>query len=396
LIDEAITPLILSASLANVEQVIVYKQAILVASQLIKNSDYLIDFTNKNIKITNEGITRIQQFTADFSGVWVHATYKLELIQVALSALNLYQKDQDYLIESDEIKVIDLLTGRVAEGRVWSKGLHQLIAIKENVTPPAELSTLTQITFQNFFLMYNTLGGMSGTLKEASSEFYDVYGLNVFCVPLNQPNQLVTLPMRMFLETAPFEHALIESVRQVHALGRPILIGTDSVEDSEHLSLLLKSHHLPHQVLNARQNKLEANIVEMAGEQQKITIATNMAGRGTDIKISPEVSALGGLHVISCQHNKARRIDRQLIGRAARHGQAGSAEILFNANVFKMSLKSYKLLANYVANHPSILNAIVINWFFSIPKYFYERQQRTLRKSLQAQDNAVRNKNLSI
>ncbi|MEO8007880.1 MAG: hypothetical protein ABI728_05095, partial [Betaproteobacteria bacterium] len=228
------------------------------------------------------------------------------------------------------VGIIDETTGRLAEGRVWSRGLHQLIEIKEGCKPSGEQVTLAQITYQRFFQRYLRLGGMSGTLREARSELRTVYGLRVVKVALLRPSQRQSLPARLFQNREVLWQTVVSRAAQISRSGRPVLIGTDSVADSESLSTQLTRAGLDHAVLNARNDQREAQIVSEAGQAGRITVATNMAGRGTDIPLGAGVAERGGLHVINCQHNVSRRIDRQLIGRCARQGDAGSTQTLLS------------------------------------------------------------------
>jgi preprotein translocase subunit SecA len=251
-----------------------------------------------------------------------------ELTVQALTAKELYLLGKHYVIDEDKVVIVDEFTGRLMPDRSWRDGLHQAVEAKESleVTPPKD--TYARISFQRFFRLYRKLSGMTGTAREAGSEFWQIYNLPVVVIPTNRPCVRKTHPdIVLTCDSAKWKRIVAE-VRRVHESGRPILIGTRSVRASEHLSELLHDDHLPHQVLNAVHHRQEAQIVAEAGQPGKITVATNMAGRGTDIKLGRGVANLGGLHVIAAERNESGRIDRQLFGRCARQGDPGSAQAI--------------------------------------------------------------------
>jgi preprotein translocase subunit SecA len=285
--------------------------------------------------------------------------------------------------------MIDQTTGRVAPGRVWSRGLQQLLELKEGCPPSGEQETIAQITYQRFFPRYHHLCGMSGTLIEAQAELASVYGLRIARLPLLRASRRVQLPVRVFATRDHKWEAVIARVRELRAQGRPVLIGTDSVADSEQLGLLLTAAGLPHALLNARNDRAEADVIARAGMAGQITVATNMAGRGTDIPLAPNVAERGGLHVICCQQNASARIDRQLHGRAARQGDPGSVETILSledgllARVLPAALP--RLLALFWSGArplPAWLGALVARF----PQRIEERWQRAQRRMLQQQD----------
>jgi preprotein translocase subunit SecA len=225
------------------------------------------------------------------------------------------------------VQLLDTVTGRTADGRVWSRGLQTLVELKEGCNVSPATTTRTQISFQRFFARYLRLCGMSGTLAECRGELLTLYRRDVATIALRNPSQRSVLPERVFVDAPRRWQAVVRRVEALHAQGRPVLVGTDSVADSEVLSGLLEAAGVAHRVLNARHDAAEADIVAQAGQHGAVTVATHMAGRGTDIELAPGVAALGGLHVLCCQDNPSKRLDRQLIGRCARQGDPGSAEI---------------------------------------------------------------------
>jgi len=261
-------------------------------------------------------------------GPWQRPRYRREAVHIALVGLHACRRDEHYLVRDGRIDLLDEVTGRVAVGRFWSRGLHTVVALKEGLAAPPETETVAQTTFQRFFQRYWRLGGISGTLWEARAELHEVYGARVVRIPLYRPCIRQMLPARCFDSTETMFDAVAERVAMLQAAGRPVLVGTDSVADSAHLSALLHARGVRHQLLNAVQDADEAQRIASAGVAGRVTVATNIAGRGTDIRLDAAAATAGGLHVIATMRNRSRRIDRQLIGRAARHGDPGSAESL--------------------------------------------------------------------
>ena len=326
LIDEARTPFVLSRSQSDAPQPRDLEHALAMARTLTAGSDFTLDSHLRGATLTHTGRERIEQESAAPEPVWRNRLHREESIGTALAALHLYRRDEHYLVRQGQVVIIDPTTGRLAPGRAWSKGLHQLIEMKEGCHCTRAALTAAQITYQRFFPRYLRLGGLSGTLRDSRDELRAVYGLDVCPVPLRRRNRRVTLPTRLFAGTHALHGAVVDRARQFRAAGRPMLVGTDSVADSEALSKRLTAAGLDHAVLDARHHRDEAEIVARAGSRGAITITTNMAGRGTDIPLAEGVAELGGLHIVSCQLNPARRIDRQLAGRAARQGDPGSVE----------------------------------------------------------------------
>jgi preprotein translocase subunit SecA len=328
LIDEARMPLILSARTSNAEQSAFYRQALFLAAQLRFGDEYTLDHAHRRAALTNAGRKRAETLAAHIGGAWNARRRREEILCLALAAQHLFMNQHQYLVRDREVIIIDETTGRAAPGRVWSQGLHQLIELKENCPPTEHQQTVAQTTFQRFFSRYLRLSGISGTVLEAGDELLAIYGLPVAVVPLQFPCRRRRLPDRVFAERDARCRHVVAQVLSLRAQGRPVLIGTDSVGDSEALSERLAQAKVAHTVLNARFDAEEAQIVAQAGQAGAVTVSTNMAGRGTDIRLGADVVALGGMHVIACQTNDSTRIDRQLYGRCGRQGEPGSVEHL--------------------------------------------------------------------
>ena len=326
LLDEATVPLILSETRNDPAHRAELWQALGIARQLHAGEHYRLDDLTRAAELTPAGCERTAALAAALAGAWRSRRRREELACTALAALNAYHRNHDYLVRDGRVEIIDRVTGRTVPGRVWSRGLQGLIELKEGCRVTGETRTIAQITYQRFFPRYLRLAGMSGTLREARRELAATYGLQVIPVPLRVPLRRVRLPTRMFHDSTARWDAVAERVAGLRAQARPVLIGTDSVEASEALSQRLTAEGIAHALLNARHDRAEAEIVARAGEPGAVTVATNMAGRGTDIVLGPGVEAAGGLHIISCQHNTSRRLDRQLEGRSARQGDSGSVE----------------------------------------------------------------------
>jgi preprotein translocase subunit SecA len=326
LLDEAELPLILSRAAPHAARRAFLWQALALARRLVQGRDYRLLPVERVAHLTPAGEEQLAQWAAPLAGPWLRARYRREAVVLALAALHLFRRNTHYLVRDGSIELIDEVTGRVAPGRVWSRGLHTLVALKEGLSPPAETETVAQTTYQRFFQRYWRLCGISGTLREARAELRQVYGSQVVRIPLHQPDRRRQLPLRSFADLDALFDAVVIRVATLQAAGRPVLVGTDNVAASLQLSGKLQQAGIAHQVLNALNDAAEAAIVAQAGHQGRVTVATRMAGRGTDIALDAPALAAGGLHVISCQHNPSRRLDRQLAGRAARHGDPGSCE----------------------------------------------------------------------
>lgn len=326
-IDEARTPLIISETLPDDLGEEVYKQGIGTAKSLRKSIDYQTG-KDRDIWLTDEGLLNVRASTEAFGGVWKSALWRKELMQKALSALHLFNRDEHYIIAEDKVQIVDEFTGRVMPDRTWERGLHQMIEAKEDCEITGQRKTLSQITYQRFFRRYLLLAGMTGTAKEVGPELKRVYDLSVVRVPTHKPSRRIRSNDRVFHSSEERWAEVARRAQEMAARGRSVLVGTRSVEASETLSSLLNAQGVAHAVLNARQDKTEADDISKAGQPGRITVATNMAGRGTDIKLSTEVQEKGGLHVILTEFHESARVDRQLFGRSARQGDPGTVEAI--------------------------------------------------------------------
>lgn len=328
LIDESRTPLIISGSVVGREEVNFMRAVMVFAESLEKGKDFIIDSSTRLVRIKESGEKKICDLVLPPDTQWTGTIRKNEMIRRAVSALHLFDLDKDYLVRDGKVQIIDAFTGRVMPDRSWEQGLQQLIEIKEGCEVTQQQETVAKISYQRFFRSYLHLSGMTGTAREVTGEFWSVYGLPVVRIHTHRPLRRKALPDRVFFNRDERDFYLLERVRELHATGQPVLIGTGSVAASETAGRLLASAGLRHKILNAKNDAEEAEIVSLAGERGAITIATNMAGRGTDIKLAPGIVELGGLHVILTELHEAARIDRQLAGRCARQGDPGSYEAI--------------------------------------------------------------------
>jgi preprotein translocase subunit SecA len=333
LVDEARTPLILSAQRDDVEEVRTYARALAVAAELQADTHYRVRARERAIQLLPAAEARVTELCAADQGLLTARRARLALVQQALSALHLYRRDEHYIVRAgddgqDKVEIVDENTGRVMPDRAWEAGLHQMIELKEGVPTTARRETLSRITYQRFFRRYLRLAGMSGTVMEVAPELRAVYGLEVVRIPTHRKVLRRDLGVRLLADAASRWAAVAARAQALAAAGRPVLIGTRSVAASEAAGRALAALGLPHTVLNARHDAEEAAIVADAGQAGRITVATNMAGRGTDIHLDDAVRAAGGLHVILTEFHDSGRVDRQLFGRAGRQGDPGSFEAI--------------------------------------------------------------------
>ena len=343
LIDEARTPLIISGQsgkstkLYEVCDILAQqlergeashemtKMAAIMGEEVIETGDFVVNEKDKIVNLTEQGIKKVEKF---FNIENLADPENLEIqhnIILALRAHNLMHKDQDYVVKDDEILIVDEFTGRIMPGRRYSDGLHQAIEAKEHVKVKRESKTLATITFQNFFNKYDKKGGMTGTALTEEKEFRDIYGMDVVEIPTNRVVQRKDLDDAVYMTKKEKFNAVVEAVKEAHAKHQPVLVGTITIETSELLSRMLKREGIPHNVLNAKFHELEAEIVAQAGQADAVTIATNMAGRGTDIKLDDVAREAGGLKIIGTERHESRRIDNQLRGRSGRQGDPGES-----------------------------------------------------------------------
>ncbi|RDU67846.1 preprotein translocase subunit SecA [Helicobacter equorum] len=324
LIDEARTPLIISAPVNRTMEN--YQLANSVAQKLQNEQDFHIDEKNRVILLTEEGIKNAEKFFGVDNLYSIENAALSHHLDQALKANYLFMRDKDYVVRDGEVVIVDEFTGRLSEGRRFSEGLHQAIEAKEKVDIKEESQTLADITFQNYFRLYDKLAGMTGTAQTEASEFLQIYNLDVVSIPTNVPVQRKDLNDLIYKSEREKFEAVIAKITELYKRGQPVLVGTASIERSELLHELLKKSRIPHTVLNAKQHAKEAEIIKDAGKKGAVTIATNMAGRGVDIKIDDEVRELGGLYIIGTERHESRRIDNQLRGRAGRQGDPGVSQ----------------------------------------------------------------------
>ena len=321
LIDESRTPLIISGSQRQTANL--YVNADRFVKRLHEDEDYEIDIKGKNIQLTEEGIAKAEKAFKVNNIYDPENTALVHYIAQALKANYIMHNDVDYVVEENQVVIVDQNTGRKMPGREWSDGLHQAIQAKENVPIKSETVTMATITYQNFFRLYNKLAGMTGTAKTEEEEFLSIYNMRVVEIPTNRPVARKDEPDLIFGTKKAKYNALINEIIELHQKGQPVLVGTISVETSELLSKMLKERRIRHEVLNAKNHAREAEIIKNAGQKGAVTIATNMAGRGTDIKLGEGVKELGGLAVLGSERHESRRIDNQLRGRSGRQGDPG-------------------------------------------------------------------------
>lgn len=352
LIDEAVTPLIISRQTQNKPYQDVYQSAQKIADELTLGQDYHLNLRYKEIELKQSAYDKIRQLSNSLPGIWRGDSRRVELINQALSAKEYYHPQKQYVVQDGKVVIVDEFTGRLMPNRTWRHGLHQAIEAKENIDITSPTETLSRISFQRFFRFFNKLSGMTGTAKEASNEFWHIYRLQVMSIPTNRPCIRRLRPDRVYADTEQKYRAIVDHVIALNQSERPVLIGTRSVSASEKLAKMFDEKGLRYNLLNAVRHSEEAKIVAAAGEGGAITIATNMAGRGTDIKLGRGIAELGGLHVIASERHESGRIDRQLFGRCARQGDPGSAQSFICAEDELIQ----RFLPSYV--HQRLVNAI--------------------------------------
>ncbi|WP_295255709.1 preprotein translocase subunit SecA, partial [Veillonella sp.] len=328
LIDEARTPLIISGP--GERSTDSYYTLAKVVPQLVAGEDYTIDEKQKTIAPTESGIAKVEKMLK-IENLYDSANLELNhLLNASLRAYAMMHRDKDYVVKDGQVVIVDEFTGRLMFGRRYSDGLHQAIEAKEGLKVERESQTLASITFQNYFRMYEKLAGMTGTAKTEEQEFNNIYGLEVYEIPPNKPLLRKDLPDLIFKTKKAKYKAVVKDVVERHKKGQPVLVGTTSITQSEQLSDMLLKSGVPHNVLNAKHHEKEAEIVANAGQRGMVTIATNMAGRGTDISLGEGVAELGGLHILGTERHESRRIDNQLRGRSGRQGDPGSSQFFLS------------------------------------------------------------------
>ena len=391
LIDEARTPLIISGPAE--ESTEMYYVAKKVADNLIKDIDYETDEKLKTASLTQDGVKKIEKMLRIDNLYDERFVDLVKHINQALKAKEFFHRDVDYIVKDGEVIIVDEFTGRLMFGRRYSDGLHQAIEAKEGLRVQSENQTLATITFQNYFRMYKKLAGMTGTALTEAREFKEIYNLDVYVIPTNKPVIRIDHPDVVFkTEDAKFR-AIVKKIEELYKKGQPVLVGTRSIEKSERLSKMLKRVGIPHNVLNAKYHEREAEIIKDAGQYKAVTIATNMAGRGVDIKLGEGVAELGGLFILGTERHEARRIDNQLRGRSGRQGDPGESQFylsledelmrLFGGDQVKSLLTTLKVDEDEPIEHP-LLSRIIENAQKKVEAYNF-----SIRKNLLDYDNVL-------
>lgn len=333
LIDEAVTPLIISHTKSGGEMERAAKAAWDLVKKFVPSEHYQLDLEHRRITILRPGLAlTLEALGLPSLGIWGSRRRRIDLMRLAVEAREFFRRDEQYVVQEDKVVIVDPATGRPMPMRTWRAGLHQIIEAKEGITITGEMETLARVSFQAFFRRYRHLAGASGTLAEAATELWVTYTVPFVKIPRHLPSQLQHAGTLFVPDLPSQQSALLHEVKTRHARGQPILIGTRSVDTSEHVEAALAAANLGNtQVLNARRLKEESLLVAQAGKQSRLTIATSMAGRGTDIRLGHDVAQLGGLHVIAIEANESARVDRQLFGRAARQGDPGSVMSIYHA-----------------------------------------------------------------
>ena len=406
LIDEARTPLIISGSSGKSTKIYeacdnlvrqlkkgtekeLSKMDIIMKEDNNETGDYVANEKEKTVNLTEQGIKKVEKF---FNIENLADPENLEIqhnIILALRAHNLMHKDQDYVVKDDEILIVDEFTGRIMPGRRYSDGLHQAIEAKEHVKVKRESKTLATITFQNFFNKYDKKGGMTGTALTEEKEFRDIYGMDVVEIPTNRVVQRKDLDDAVYMTKKEKFNAVVEAVKEAHAKHQPVLVGTITIETSELLSRMLKREGIPHNVLNAKFHELEAEIVAQAGQADAVTIATNMAGRGTDIKLDDVAREAGGLKIIGTERHESRRIDDQLRGRSGRQGDPGESRFyisleddlmrLFGSERLMKVFTSLGVEENEQIEHKMLSNSESVKIFSTMTRVTMSRERSSMR-----------------
>lgn len=388
LIDDARTPLILSETSSG-EGMSMSEAAVAlaIARSLDEGEHYLLKKDIRRARLTDAGLQMVRHRTAQLSGSWQFERYRQERVCQALAALHLFRRDIDYLVQQDRVDLIDQATGRPTPQRRLQHGLHRILEVKERCSLSDESNPISSLSYQRFFTRYHRLCGMSGTLREAKGELQRVYGPRVLSIPSVRPSRRRMLPLRMATSRACQLDMLLEQVKALRASGRAILVGTRTVRLSEDVSILLTAHGIDHEVLNARQDGAEARVVAAAGRAGQVTVATNMAGRGTDIKPDKAVVDAGGLHVLNLEINDSRRVDRQLYGRAARQGQPGSCQDILclddevlERELGAMSLRLMSILVSCSKNGSSRIVAALVHRAVAKVENRHRRQRLAVAK----------------
>ncbi|NOV28359.1 prepilin peptidase [Methylomonas sp. ZR1] len=389
LIDEAKTPLIITQARPSEASPETYGDALYLASSLFINDDFVMDPKTRDVELTPQGENTLADMIIGLGPSWKNKRWREAMVKQALIAEYCFKRNKQYILKDNKVQIIDEFTGRVMEDRSWEQGLQQMIEAKEGCLISEQREPLARISYQRFFSCYLKLAGTSGTVREVAAEMQRVYGLHSVKVPTHRVSKRILFSERIYATQAAKQGVFLQRVRELHALGRPVLIGTGSVAESLEVSVWLEAAGLVHRVLNAEQDQHEAEIIAQAGQLHAITVATNMAGRGTDIALGLGVAELGGLHVIALNCNESRRIDRQLYGRSARQGDPGSCEAILSLEDTALrefySSAILKTMAG-LAKDQQALPGFLGNLILRLPQIYNERQQRNVRRQLSKQD----------
>ncbi len=390
LIDEAVTPLIISGQAPNAEQVEAFVHASELAAELEEAKHYKVNHRYREIDMTSAGKDKLGELAQNLGGIWAGARRREELVTQALTARMFYVRGKQYVVQEDKVMIVDEFTGRLMPDREWRDGLHQAVSAKENVEVQPPKDTYARVSFQRFFRLYRRLSGMTGTAAEGRKEFWQIYHMPIVVIPTNRPCIRANAPDRVYAHSDAKWNAIVAEVRRIHQTGRPVLVGTRSVRASEHLSQMLSEEGLEHQVLNAILHSEEAQITAGAGQEGRITVATNMAGRGTDIKLGRGMADRGGLAVIATERHEAGRIDRQLYGRAGRQGDPGTAQAIVSLDD-ELVQRHSPHLSSALASRYGKADGEVSNRFsrrlFDIAQRRAERMALRQRKGVLSTDN---------
>jgi preprotein translocase subunit SecA len=386
LVDEARTPLIISGGRGAGDEERVYRQALGAARRMLAGRDYLVSERERHVDLTDLGRAHAARLTNRYGGVWNVRGHRENIVRQALAALHLHLHDKHYIVDEGQVRIVDEYTGRVMADRSWERGLHQMVEAKEGLEISGRQETLARISYQRFFRRYLRLAGMTGTAREVAGELWAVYGLNTVRIPTNRPQARKIHGDLLYPTSRAKWQGIAEQVAELHKSGRPVLVGTRSVADSEHISGLLNEAGIQHSVLNARQNRTEAEIVAQAGQPGRVTVATNMAGRGTDIRLAPGVGEAGGLFVIASERHEAGRIDRQLFGRSGRQGDPGEGQAMVSLDDELVRSVFGSLLDRLRSGHlPGWLGRMLFSW----AQRTTERRHSAIRKRLLHSDESL-------
>lgn len=394
LIDESITPLIISKEVGDEAVSEMYRQAHGIAEALVEGEDYTLDNENNQVTLKLEGKNNIAVRSTSLHGIWRSKRQREELVVQGLFAKHFFLKDHAYVVDDGKVIIVDESTGRLMPEHSWKNGLHQAVEAKEGVEITPGKETCARITFQKYYRQYKKLSGITGTAMEAEDEFWNIYRLAIIAIPTRKECPRIIYPPQIYRTEIEKWEAIASSVKEIHEQKRPVLIGTKNINDSIVLSAILREKGLGHRVLNATNHREEAQIVKDAGHIGSITVATNMAGRGTDIKLGEGVREIGGLHVIVSQMHNSARTDRQLVGRCSRQGDPGSAQFFISLADSLPSAKS-----GCMVKIPDVFYAVLpepkrMQAFFGSFKRFQKtlsRKSRKRRQMLLQNDNSMFN-----